>query len=131
MRLWGALCLVAYISSADARIIDAADRSDDKETRGGISVTSHTEDQPRQEENLTNDKGEGASLLKENRETLLLPKEEVEKPEPYLILPVDKLSPPSGGVRLIDPKFVNENPLLPAPEIPWWERWWNWLVGEE
>lgn len=135
MGIWGVLYLVGFITDLNASNIDVPDNPENSEERQGIGVISHNIEELPKEDFTRNNETEGLSVLKENKEILPTSKEETEKPEPYLIIPTDKLSPPSGGVRFIDPKMVNDKIVPPTPDIPWWERWWNgvtfWLFGED
>ena len=117
MRMWGVLCLVGGFSDLNAKSV--LDLPDDKP---GIGVISHVEEVETQEDS-DEPKADLSSFLKETTDNLTIPQEDLEKPEPFLIVTTDQSSPPGGGVRFIDPKI--EQMLPPLKETPWWERWWN------
>lgn len=127
MKLWGVLGFVGYIGVLNAESDNSIEVPDEKP---GIGVISHVEESSSQEDTEEEEvKIDPSSLLKEVTDNVTLPQEqeEVEKPEPYLIVPTDSTSPPGGGVRLIDPKI--EKLFPPLKEIPWWERWWNAITS--
>lgn len=134
MKIWGVLCFVSCITNLHAHVIDVSDRSEGNEQKPGINVIPYVENTSLSDDASKKDKAERSSILKENRELLTSSKEEKEKPESYLIVVGDKLTPPGGGLRVLDPKLINEktDPLL--PEASWWEEWWNeitaWFSGE-
>jgi hypothetical protein len=132
MKTWQILCLLGCVNELNAKHIDAADSSENREERSaGIGVLSHFNKGMDKEESLKKGKAELASFPKETRESALPSKEEVEKPEPYMIVvTTDKLSPPGRSVPKNDPNVINELDLslFPEKEIPWWERWWNGLT---
>lgn len=133
MKIWGVLCFIGCIGSLDARVINAADRSD-KDERAGVGIATHFEEESRAD-SLKDEKADLSSFLKENSESVISSKEETEKPEAFLIVNIaEKTTPPGGGLRLMDPKVINEQIVFPKAEVPWWDRWWNgvtlWLFGE-
>jgi hypothetical protein len=130
MKMWGVFCLIWCISEANARIIDIPDKGDSREERLGVGVSP-------KDEASNNGKPESSSFLRENSEGLSTSKEEIEKAEPYVIIATDKPAGPGGGLPSLDPNVIAEMvlPPFPAPELPWWERWWNgvmeWFGGEQ
>ena len=127
MRIWGVFCLLGCITilNAHGRVTDETDTIEDKSS---VGVVPHIDNKSHVNNSLK--KTERPHLLKEKK-VLADSKEEKEKPESYLILTTEKLSPPGGGLRMIDPKMVNDKPPpTPSPEVSWWERWWSWLLGE-
>ena len=130
MGIWGVFCLIFFINEASARIIDMPDKTDQREERMGVGVSP-------KDDTLKEGKGEPPSFLRENSEGLSTSKEEIEKPDPYVIISTDKPSAPGGGLPSLDPSVIAEMilPPFPEPELPWWERWWNgvveWFAGEK
>lgn len=128
MKVWGVLCLLGCFSDLNAQSNDVPDIPDEKP---GIGVISHVEKDAPQEDSKES-KADLSTLLKETSDNPTLSQEELEKPEPFLIVTTDQSSPPGGGVRFIDPKIEKMLPLL--KETPWWQRWWNavteWFSGE-
>lgn len=111
MRLWGALLLITFLSDASARIIDV---STIEEENSGIGASRPDKER------------EGRS------ESLSLPQEETE--EPVSVLSPAETSSAGGGLRLLDPKFLEpKGPVLPA-DASWWERCWlaisSWFSGD-
>lgn len=132
MKIWGVLCLLVFIGDLEARIIDVPERFESREENPGTAVVSHVDEEGSQK----NQKAE-LSSLKENHEASTLAQEEVEKPDSYMIVDTaDKLSPPGGGLLVLDPRTIIEQTpdLFPEAQAPWWESWWNgvmtWLFGE-
>lgn len=107
MKLWCILCLISLISDANARFID---------------VTT-LEENPKETKKIE---------AKDNLEPLSLSPEEAEDPVP-VFLNANETSPPGGGLRSLDPKFLSPQPPLPTPCTSWWERWWTatkeWVLG--
>lgn len=129
MRIWGVLCLVSCASALNAEILDISDRPDE---RTGIGMSSHFDEESQQQKSMKEQKPEFSSVIKGKDEDLTTAQQTIETIEPFLIVnTVEKLSPPGGGVRKLDPAVVNEIILLPFPEVevPWWERWWDRVVG--
>ena len=123
MKIWGVLCLFCFINHLNAGIIDTSDRSD-KDERSGVGVATHFEEDA--SEGPLKEQKDLSSFLKENSESAISSKEEIEKPEAFLIVTTaEKSTPPGGGLRLIDPNIINEQIVFPAREVPWWERWWR------
>lgn len=137
MKIWGILCFFGCISDLDARIMDVSEKFDSKEEKPLTGVVSRFDEEPANNGSLKDQKAELSSLTRENNEGSALSQEEIEKPDPYLIVnTTEKLSPPGGGVPRLDPRVVDEAlpDLFPTAEAPWWEGWWNgvmeWFFGK-
>jgi hypothetical protein len=137
MKIWGVLCLLGFTSELNAHTMDGADRSEGREERASVGIPTHFDDESPKDASSKDHKAESSSVLRESSENIASSKEEIEKPDPYMIIVSDKLSPPGGGVPSLDPKIVSEMVLPPFPEAeaPWWERWWKgvseWFFGDK
>jgi len=119
MKLWGVLCIMGCCSALNAQSDNAFEVPDKK---SGIGVVSHVEEETSQDD-ADEMKADLSTFLKDASEAQTAPEEDLEQPEPFLIVTTDTSSPPGGGVRFIDPKI--EKMLIPLRDVPWWERWWN------
>jgi hypothetical protein len=115
------------ISNLNAGIHKAADRDDTQQEKPSIGVISHVDEKPDKEETLKDRKTELNSFLKENNDNITIVQEEIEKPE-YLPAGDKTVSPPGGSLLLLNPNIAHE-PMPPLSEVPWWERWWNGIIG--
>lgn len=125
MRIWGVLCLAGCISNLNAGIINVSDEV--REEKPGIGIVSHIDEKVDKEEALKNDKTELSAYLKENIENTTVVQEEADKPE-YFLVGEKTVSPPGGGLLLLNPNIVTE-PTPSCSEAPWWERWWNGIIA--
>lgn len=137
MKIWGVLCLLGSLSTLNAYNTGGTDRSDNREERSGVTIPTHFDDESHKESSSKDHTAEPSIALREANESIVSSQEEIEKPEPYLIITTDKLASPGGGIPLLDPKVANEIilPTFPEAVAPWWERWWSdveiWLFGED
>lgn len=117
MGVRAALIFILFIYEAQARFIHSVDISYTEEEEGG-SVNLPSSERVRDPAI--------SPLLKDQEFVFWI--EEEEDPAP-VFLSMDAASPPGGGVRLLDQRFVKTKIVYPE-HLSWWQRRWleikNW-----
>jgi hypothetical protein len=107
MKIRGAILTLFLLTNANAQIQEVSDE-------GTTSMSPH--------------RHEGMEELRKDLPIMsdeVYLREDVD-PIPITLIGNDPSNAPGGGGTLVPKDFV---PASPPPELPWWERWWNGLVG--
>lgn len=123
MRIWGIICLLGVIAEANAH---KAEKPDIREERAGIATSTHFDEDNFHKASSADYKAESSAAVRESSESFLSSQEEA--PEPFIIVTTEKVSPPGGGVPMLDPNVVREMPI-PAAEASWWNQLIDGIVG--
>jgi hypothetical protein len=113
MKVWAGLCLLALLTSANAYVIEV---SADEDIPGNTTAV-------RQEE--SGDSHHSENFITLNREEVSKnSQDEKEEPSTFFFSSHEIPSPPGGGFRRLDPKFLNIMQPFPV-QVTWWEYWWG------
>ena len=133
MKIWlVTLCIsCAFCTNAYANMEEPIDdlRSETVRPSAGLQSEGHI---LRQKDELTSSTSTAMELEREDLIKSMNSRDEEDQETPILpLVGEDPVSPPGGGVRLIDPQYVNAPDPNPAPlqEESWWGKLWNTLTG--
>lgn len=107
MKTWSIILTLVLLTDAQAHIQEVSD-----EITGSLSPHRH----------------EGMEELRKDMPIMsdeAYLREQID-PIPITLIGNDPSNAPGGGGTLMPKNFV---PASPSPELPWWERWWNGIVG--